>query len=388
MIKMITAKIEEIDDIDIAVSEIEDQLNISENLLTNSVGILSCYCEFIDTGVVSALASALPFDIVGCTTLGNGTETGSGVMSLCLSVLTSDDVRFTTYMSAPLTSDFDTSKNIISEAYKKAKDSLDGEPKLLIPFLPLLDDLGGDIMLGMLDSASGRIPTFGTLACDQYSDYHATRTICNQKSSKDCISFLLMSGEINPRFLIATISEDNIQSQKAVITDSQGSLLKSVNDVTAANYLKSVGLDTKDGIEGLSAVPFLINHNDGTKPSARVIYMVTEEGYAVAGGAMPIGGTLAVGTLESSDILKTTKKLIEDILKIEAKSCMLMFPCLSRSLILGSDMLGELNLIKNCISGKIPYHVCYSGGEYCPVYKSDNTTKNRFHNFSVIACLF
>ena len=67
MIKNIHAHTFEIDNLDIAVTEILEQLNMKENLLSNSIGIMSCYYEFIESGVVAAICDALPFDVIGMT---------------------------------------------------------------------------------------------------------------------------------------------------------------------------------------------------------------------------------------------------------------------------------------------------------------------------------
>ena len=52
MIKMFSAFTEEIDDVDAAISEILSQLDLEHSLMQNSIGILHCYHEFIDSGVV------------------------------------------------------------------------------------------------------------------------------------------------------------------------------------------------------------------------------------------------------------------------------------------------------------------------------------------------
>ncbi|MDR2738996.1 MAG: hypothetical protein LBB68_04085 [Treponema sp.] len=71
MIKVLNACTAEIDDVDLAVSEILEQLDVPGNLRNNSIGIIACYYEFIETGVVAEICKRLPFDVVGCTTLGN-----------------------------------------------------------------------------------------------------------------------------------------------------------------------------------------------------------------------------------------------------------------------------------------------------------------------------
>ena len=72
-----TASTFEIDDVQAAVAEILEQLQ--SRLCQNSVGIISCYAEFIDSGVVEALCNQLPFDVVGITTIANATGAQHGM---------------------------------------------------------------------------------------------------------------------------------------------------------------------------------------------------------------------------------------------------------------------------------------------------------------------
>ena len=51
-----------------AVSEILEQLDVEHTLLAHSLGILHCYSEFCENGIVKAICEKLPFDVVGNTT--------------------------------------------------------------------------------------------------------------------------------------------------------------------------------------------------------------------------------------------------------------------------------------------------------------------------------
>ena len=139
MLKMLCAYTEEIDEIDEAVEEILEQIDLKD-LLPNSVGIVSCYREFIETGIVKALAERLPFDIAGATTLANGVPGRYGNMLLCLSVITADDARLSASMSEPMT--IENYKGPIASAYDEAVSALGEPPKFLMPFLPLIPKVG------------------------------------------------------------------------------------------------------------------------------------------------------------------------------------------------------------------------------------------------------
>ncbi|MDR1652014.1 MAG: FIST C-terminal domain-containing protein [Synergistaceae bacterium] len=380
---MLCAYTEEIDEIGDAVEEIAGQIDFT-SLLPNSVGVVSCYREFLETGVVQAIAKRMPFDIVGATTLANGTSGHSGNMLLCLSVITSDDVRLAAVMSEALSTE--NYKEPIAGAYKRAVEALGERPKLLIPFLPLIPNVGAEAMLTELEGLSGKAPMFGMIACDKNLGLVDSATILNGRSDHCALAMLAISGDIHPRFFVSAISEDKIQKQKAIITSSEGNLLKEVNDMPLMEYFRTIGLTFGDGLEGINAIPLVVDYNDGTKPLVRAAYMVTEEGYAPCGGEMPNGGTLSIGFTDTPDILRTAKDTLEAAAEY-GKNGMLIMPCLARYLELAADPLAELEYASQVL-GDMPYHMCYSGGEICPVYGESGEPVNRFHNFTFIACAF
>ena len=57
MITTLTAFTHEIDDAAEATAEILAQLDLEHNLKQNSVGILTCYSEFVESGVVQNLCA-------------------------------------------------------------------------------------------------------------------------------------------------------------------------------------------------------------------------------------------------------------------------------------------------------------------------------------------
>jgi hypothetical protein len=53
----------------------------------------------------------------------------------------------------------------------------------------------------------------------------------------------------------------------------------------------------------------------------------------------------------------------------------------------GTEPLREAELIAEKLSGASPFMLAYSGGEICPTSHSENRVTNRFHNYSIIACV-
>ncbi len=385
MIRMLTAFTDEVDEREFAVQSILEQLNCEKSMLRNSVAMLFCHPECIDTGVMKAVCDALPCDVVGCTTLASGTAGKAGVLGLSVALLTSDDAHFSATMSGPLTSD--PGANVLG-AFTRACAGRPGKPALAIAFAPLMVDIGGEVIADALFKAVGDIPVFGTTACDHTAVYDQSYTILNGKAEKTAACLLLVYGDIRPRFVYKIISDRKIQKQKAIITGSNGSLLREVNGIPLMQYLETLGISKNNGIENIGVVPFIVDYNDGNPPVARAMYTVTPEGYAVCGGRMPEGSTLAIGRLDMEDVLETAETATREVMGADVPDVLLLFPCMSRNLVLGSEFKAELDAFERTVGGRVPYLAVYSGGEKCPALTNDGRLVNCFHNFTVAACAF
>ena len=381
--KLLNAWTLELDDPEEAAAEILDQLDLANNALAHSIGVLTCSYDYIESGIVEALCESLPFDVVGCTTLTNANNAESGTMLLCLTVLTADDCSFASAVTGPL---HDSYMANVREAALRAKSALDAPARVAIAFLPM-HAVGGELILSALDESLDGAPIFGTVACDfDTAAYSNTYVIHNGTIYSDCLSFLLISGNVSPRFVVTSTSEQNLRKQQAVITSSEGCRLNQVNGMTAKSYFESIGLIAGKGVEGLSSVPFVVDYGDGTQPVARAIYGLNEDGSADCGGLMPEGSTLYIGRMDVEDILHTAGTSVDKLLESDDLNGLILFPCLGRNMVLATDPMSEIDIVRDHIGDRVPWHLAYSGGECCPVYQKDDLPVNRFHNFTFIGC--
>jgi hypothetical protein len=383
---MLNACTTEIDDPEGAVTEILEQLALGNRLLKHSVGIIACFSECIETGAVAALCESLPFDVVGCTTLGNSACGKYGRELLSISVLTSDDIVFSTAMSEPI-----SRENLIpplAAAYDSARQGK--QPDFILAYAPMFGfgerAVGGSVIFKSLDMVIGGRPMFGTFSCDHSLNCSESQIIRNGETADDTLAMILMFGKVNPRFYITAIPEINIMRQPAVVTESEGSLLKQINGINPIAYLETLGI-TRQNIEIVGFVAFLINYNDGTDPVAAAIYGVTPEGYLICGGDVPVNALLSFGSLDYHGVLETTETTIEKISRAGEVNGILMYPCLSRSVILGSNADDEMKKVFELIGEKYPYQLCYAGGEICPLPDKEGKSINHFHNFTFIVCV-
>jgi hypothetical protein len=386
MIKTLTAYTSEIDDVESAVSGILKQLDAGGALLKNSVGIVSCYAEYTGSGVLAALAEKLPFPLVGTTTAACAVPGMMGQTHLALMVLTSDDVEFETAVSGPvLTAD----EAPLRAAYRTAAEKHDAPPVFMISFAPLLMNISGDFFVRAFDAITGGIPNFGTLSVDHTSDYHESRVIMGGEAFPDRYAFILLYGEVRPSFFVANISEEKAFREKGVVTASAGNQLQRVNNMPVSDYLASLGIlkDAEGHIIGINSFPFILDYNDDTQPIVRVMFAITPDGSAVCGGEMPVGSTLTVGKIDSAEVLNTTDKILRQVLKQKKEGGILIFSCVGRYFAMGYESLEEMKKISDALSGGIPWHMTYSGGEIAPVSGPDGKLVNRSHNDTIVMCL-
>jgi hypothetical protein len=384
MVKAITAYTAEIDDVETAVSEIAAQLDMSRNLRAHSVGFITCYTEFIETGVAKALSEALPFDVIGCTTAGTAVPGALGELLLSVLVLTSDDLLFAAGVSASLTHEQEAP---LARAYQTARAKLPGEPAMMLLFAPLMRQTTGERIVEIINALHPGLPLFGALAVDYIDivEFSKSYTLFNGSARRDVLSFALIYGDLGPRFFTAAISTVHIQKQNALITKAEGNRVMEINGLPALGYLKTLGMVGLSAGTNLS-FPFAVDYQDGAKPVIRSLHGISQEGDVWFSGRMPVGATLSFGDMDRLDVLHTAGEIINTV-KETKSSCILIFSCLTRYIVLGADTKAEMEHFRSGLERKRPYYFSYTGGEICPVYTTDGRMLNRFHNCSCIACV-
>ena len=384
MIKSYAAFTSEIDEVELAVSEILAQLEPEKNCLQSTVAIVTCYHEFATNGIIAELYKKLGFPIIGATTTAISTNRGFGQLDFSILMLTSDDVVFTAACSTSLMGGLDEP---FAQMYQSALAGHEETPKLILSAAPIMLKYAGDSYVEILDKVSDGVPNFGTLAVDNTSDYLNSYVIFNDKVERDIYAIIVASGNIKPKFLYASFSPEYILAQTATITKADGNLLKEIDGLPIIKYMENMGLAENGKVSDvLHSVPFILDYSGEGIPVSRVLLSWSEDGYGICGGLMPEKTKFSLGTWDKSDVLETTVRTIESILQNENISTLILFSCLARSYSLGTELMAETETVNKTVTKGIPYIFGYAGGEICPVR---NTAKsNSFHNNTVIACAF
>ncbi|MDR0852836.1 MAG: FIST C-terminal domain-containing protein [Clostridiales Family XIII bacterium] len=382
MIEMYTAYTAEIDEVDDAIEELFGQIDLG-NLKKNSVGIISCYYDFIETGVVQELVERLPFGVVGYTAMASLNDGDFGMYRLGLTVLTSDDVVFESTMTTALTAE--NYEEEIAKTYQEARRKLPSDPAFIISYFPIPADISGYDLTVAMDRACGGIPVWGGMSSDMDMTYEHCRTIGGGRIEQLGIAMILIHGDVEPEFILTSIPEENIREYSALITESSGCTLVTVNDMKPQAYLDSVGL--KLTAENSATIPLLVDYGDGSTPVALGIFHVHENGDVLCGGEMPKGKTFSVGDISAEGIIETATISLNDALGSGKRSGLLLMPCVTRYIMLAPKQNAELEFVSEFLGDNIPYAMAYAGGEVCPVLDNDGKLHNRFHNYTFTACI-
>jgi hypothetical protein len=380
---MLTAYTREIDDIKISVAEVLEQLNLKDRLLRHSVGILAFHPEFLETGAVRAVSEALPFDSIGGTTSNVAVAGAMGDLMLTVSVLTSDDVVFRAGASGPIEDD---PRKQIRELYARLVPSSAEIPSLLFTFAPVIANVGGDDFIEALDAVSGGTPLFGSLAFTHLPDFSGIETCWNGKRHTNVLTLIAMSGEINPEFYLTSIPDDRVVHQNAIITQAVKNRIQSINGLVPLEYLESIGLAESGSIAGISSIPFVLTLDDGSR-IVRSAYMTTDEGHILSYGTIPQGAKIGFSDGDAGFVLQSARETIAQAIAASGARNALLFSCAGRRWTLGTRTEAEIKELAKCLDGSFIYQFAYSGGEICPVRNQEGRLVNRFHNFSMIACL-
>jgi len=390
MIKAATIQTIIIDDIHLACHELKEQLNAKLTLLKNSIGIIQADPEFIEAGIMEPLYNTLGIPLVGGTTISIATNDEIGDFMFSLLVLTSDDVEFCPSRTYGL---YDNYANAIENSMKKTITDSILPLRMVLIFPTVTDNLDfpGDCYVEAVEKICGAIPVFGTLSVDDsIHNFEHSKSVFNGEIFDRDMSYVLMFGEINPRFHVATAPvQTALTNFTDIITRSSGHVIHEINNMTAAEYFEQAGLASNGAfVDGIYFVPLYlaIQIENEIQHLVRAIVEFTEDGSAMCRGKIPEGAKIAFGSILSSDIIAALTETVTQITQEENVNAALIFSCLIRRLSIGSDSMRELAHIKDTFEGVFPFMASYSGGEISPIGKN-NHFQNAFHNYSLIVCL-
>jgi hypothetical protein len=380
MIDVYTSFTDDAENADRAVADIKRGLDKAV-LAANSVGILHCDSDYVDSGVMRAICGALPFDTVGCTSFSSSTNGGMGLI-LTLTVLTSDDTKFVSGVSPEVGYDPGESVGKLYEKFAASEE----RPEMFLAFPPFMRDFGGDALIKTLDACSGGVPIFGALPISSDPEYRGCYTFHNGVHYEKSLVLLGFYGNVDPYFFSVTVDFVDILKQHAIVTSSRRNRVISINNMPARDYFESVGLITRQNPKMLQGLALAFYPKNGPM-LVRFCLDHNSDGSVSLTGDVPEGSSLAISAIGPDATIRSAEEKICDALSVAGGRGMLMYSCAMRSWLLGIYGMDEQKKAAECIGKTSPYHLVYSAGELVPALSGSGKTSNVLQGGSLIICV-
>jgi hypothetical protein len=398
MLKSTTTVTYELDDIQAGISELAEGALRDTETGKNGFGLLLCDSDADHKTLAAGLKQKLGIPIVGFS----ATSMFCGKDGLCdsaaiLTAVTSDDVRFSSAVSEPLTAD-----NIAGQtesAYNRAKAALGCDPALIMAFPPYIPGMMIDIYPRELGRASGGIPVFGGLP--SHDEIHGkTAVYCGDTAYDDRMALLLMSGAVKPVMTVKNFL-GSLANFKRTVTKAEGNEIYTVGDDTLVQFMERFGLDvtkfanSREKATFFISYPLLVEHagnaNADGIPVVRTLHKVDiETGSGTAIGEVPQGSVISVGILQKNDIWISTQNGVKDLLdKMKVNedkgykySLVFAVSCVARHYVMAGDDRLEFEALRKGLPRDISLSGFYSFGEICPT-SIRGAANNAAHNESL-----
>ncbi|MDR1914985.1 MAG: FIST C-terminal domain-containing protein [Synergistaceae bacterium] len=401
MLKSTTVITEELDDIDAGTSELAEKTLKNLHMRSNGFALLLCDSDVDHEIFAHTLHQKLGVPIVGfsSTAMISG-ERGLTDMSAILTTVTSDDVFFSVATSEPLTPENVASQ--IERTYKKALETLKGEPSLVMAFPPYILGIMLDVYPREFDRVSGGLPIFGGLPAHDETNGRSA-VYCGDTASGERLTVLLMSGAVRPVMTVKNHIGALLSGLKRTVTSSNDNVIHRVGNETFVEFIEEFGLDAAklanpdEKTTSFTTYPLLVEKpgiaNPDGVPIVRTLHGVDlKSGSGTAIGEVPEGSVLSIGVLQANDIETSTQNSTQDLLEKmkqnEAEgykySMVFAVSCVARYYVMASKNTLEADSLKSGLPRDLSLSGYYSFGEICPTSIKSGRALNAAHNESLV----
>ena len=242
-----------------ALNDIRAQLAEKLKLQKYTAGILHCGYDAMESGAASHICEGLDFPVVGCTTVAQAVNDEMGSWMLTLMVLTSDDVKFFEAHTEGFMEDLEGA--LVRSFPAEAQNDPAFPLKLILAFPPVREKCAGDDYANCFKHICENVPLFGSLAVeDEILDFSRNATLCNGQYFQEECTYLLLCGNVTPRFFVDIPSVESHLMEAGIITGSERNLLLEVDGVRAVQFFEHAGL-AQNGVlsGGVEYVPFIVH---------------------------------------------------------------------------------------------------------------------------------
>lgn len=381
----------------------EDLLGGTRGVSGVELGMLICAAGIDYAGVLKKVSAEVDFPIVGGTTLAfpvTGRE--SNPVSASLALLPKGKIRAASAVSGVL--DPDRAAEQMRALYEEARAALGGEPRLIVPYIPLLPSENTAGLVSALFEISEGVPVFGGLCTGDLISAPAY-VFADGKALPDRMVLVLLGGEINPVFAVG--NSITVMSEYAPeVTAAEANVIEKVDGVPFCDYLKSLGITPQDRISGVDAIvqygplPVLVRYkgqpDDGVPEVRCVHYTDVQKGTAGFSAAIPVGARVTMGILRPDDVARSAEDCLSRLMDAVGAgqavgytySVLFCVSCVGRYFVYVGAENQERRILDRVRQMGLAVSDFYGLCEIGPTLDKSGRTINRSHSASIAMCAF
>jgi hypothetical protein len=188
--------------------------------------------------------------------------------------------------------------------------------------------------------------------------------------------------------MASATEESMIMPRVGVITKAGDCRLHEINNKPAADFLREVGFPVDDphNNRGLLSSIFVLHINDGVNVSR--IPHALEGTSLLCGGDLTEGAVLSIAFNTRDVVLQSAQMAMGKMADSQSCGTAIIHSCLGRRYGLLSEPQAEMDLIQKTLGKQFNCIATYANGELCPAIATAERMDNRFHNQTLVACIF
>lgn len=282
------------------------------------------------------------------------------------------------------------------------EEQLGETPKLLMTFLPMMPGVLADAFIQCLFQEADGAPVFGGMTM---GDLDSTKpyAYANGQVYGDRMVLIAFAGDIRPVFGVGsqlTVMAD----YSPAVTESEGNIVRRVDNMTFCDYMRSVGINPADRENGVDALmqygplPVRLAHKleeDDGIPEIRCISYTSLHDESVAfSSVLPVGTRVTLGLLRKNDVTGSTHMAMQTLQQqMQAGvqdgyqyDMLFWIPCVARYFALVGTENAERRQMLDEMPKDMAISAYYAFCEIGPTVRLDGSIHNRSHNASVVLC--
>lgn len=361
-----------------------------------AIAFLACDPDIDHGALIRRLHEALPFPVVGGTTLAFPLHADDENVSATLTLLEREGLHISTAISGPLA--HETADAQMQALYAQCVEGLPDAPEL---FFCIPSRLQGSLMERLTRSLfhlAGSVPVFGGMSSEELEKGIA-HVFHEGSAYRDCMLLIGFCGGLRPVTAVRA-KLTALADYAPCVTKSEGSRVYRLDDMTVCAYLEKLGfpVDREKEMTDMLEMGFFhmlmrgrLHEDDGVPEICGILSINAADGSAEFSTQVPEGVRLTVGTLRKQDVVESAEQCLDELLlKMKPAqtegyqySFFCAISCVSRYLAMVGDENMESTLLR-CMAPEGLSAFAYHGfNEIAPTQDEAGKHQNRAHGDSI-----